>query len=330
MASPRSSRPPGLEPPLLVGQSLEIWRDAAAPAPSRLEARQELERSARRQLDAGAGALDLNAGSAGDLAAELGACAGLLAGAFPDVPLFLDCGDAGALAGALLAASQAAPGRPGPLVANSLRADDRGSESLLRAAAWAGAGLVISPRDADGEGPAVAVAPLLARIDALGRRAHGAGVRGPLFADALAYPPLGDPARCRRSLALLRALRDSPAGPIPLVAPGNVGHGAPGPLRRALRRLYTAAALGAGARALILPVEDRALVALVRELTSAGARGSRPGAPVAGGLAWELPWLRRVARSAAAADELPAPPARAGAQARRAWEAFASPDRRHP
>lgn len=325
MASPRSSRPPGLEPPLLVGQSLELWRDAAARAPSRLEARRELERSARRQLDAGAGALDLNAGSGGDLAAELGACAGLLAGAFPDVPLFLDCGDAGALAGALLAASQAAPDRAAPLVANSLRAGDRGSESLLRAAAWAGAGLVISPRDADGEGAPAAVAPLLAGIEALGRRARQAGVRGPLFADALAYPPLGDPARCRRSLALLRALRDSSAGLVPLVAAGNVGHGAPGPLRRALRRLYAAAALGAGARALILPVEDRSLVALVRELTSARAPGSRPAAPIGGGPARELPWLRRVARAAAAGGDLPAPPARGGAQAQRAWEAVASP-----
>ena len=318
MASPRSSSPPAPEAPLLVGQSLEIWREPAPGRPPLRASPQERESSARAQLALGAGALDLNAGAGGDLADELAGSARHLARLFPDVPLLLDCGDARALAVALERAAMGAPARPAPLVANSLRPGDPAAERLLRAAVRTGAGLVISPAGADRRDPPRPVRPLLALVEVAARRAREAGAEGPLFADALAYPPLRDPDRSRRSLELLRAFRDSPEGLIPLVAVGNVGVRGPARLRAAVRRLYAAAALGSGARALILPVEDRRLVAAISELTAAGPPGADPGPP-GGALARELPWLRRVMR-AAAGEQLPSPPPSLRGYGRQAWE----------
>ncbi len=319
MASPRSSEAPRPEAPLLIGQSLELWRGPLAGARDRGEERRELERLAAGQLALGAGALDLNAGAGAGHREAFLACASRLAGAWPEVPLFLDCGDAEVLASALRRAAAAAPSRSAPLVANSLAAGGGDGEPVLREAARAGAGVVISPQAADGETAPAPARAMLALCEGAAARAREAGVTGPLYADALAHPPALDAARCRRSLELLRALRDSRAGLLPLAAVGNVGHGAPAALRPALRRLYAAAALGAGARALILPVEDEALVAAVAAITGRGAGPRlRPGQPAA-----ELPWLHRVARAAAASEPLPAPPARAGRRPLRAWEVMA-------
>ena len=319
MASRRSSSPPAPDPPLLVGQSLEVWPELPVGHLALSDAPRQRESSARAQLALGAGALDLNAGARGDRSDELVEAARQLAGAFPDVPLLLDCGDAGALAVALERSATGAPARPAPLVANSLRPGDPAAPRLLRAATRTGAGLVISPAEADrGDSPRP-VRPLLALVEVAARHAREAGVAGPILADALAYPPLRDPDRSRRSLELLRAFRDSPEGLIPLVAVGNVGVGGPDRLRPAVRRLYAAAALGAGARALILPVEDRRLVAAISELTEAGLPGADPGPP-GGALARELPWLRRVMRAASAGEEIPSPPATAGRHGWEAWE----------
>jgi hypothetical protein len=336
MASPRSSsrRPAtpapdiaaGTGAPLLIGQSLELWR---GPLATVVAARNgsALKAAARSQLDAGAQALDVNAGAA-SLASELAWAASSLGAALPGVPLLLDCGDIEALAGALRATTAAAtavdPRHVGPLVANAFRPGDAAADALVDAAAAAGAGLVLSPAELDSAlwadvprepRPAEALAALLVRSR---EHALAGGVEGPLLADALAYPPALDAARCARSLATLRLLAAGDAALVPLVAVGNVGHGAPGALRPALRRLYAAAALGAGARALILPVEDRALVTTISALDRLPSRKvSRPPgeAPTA-----ELPWLRRVARAAAGGRSLPAPPARAGSMPREAWE----------
>ncbi len=320
MASPRSSEAPRPEAPLLIGQSLELWRGPLADARDPGEERRELERLAAVQLALGAGALDLNAGAGAGQRKSFLAGASHLAGAWPEVPLFLDCGDPGVLASALRRASEAAPSRPAPLVANSLPAGGGDAEPVLHEAVRAGAGVVISPQAADGGAAAAPARALLALCESAARSSGEAGVRGPLYADALAHPPAVDAARCRRSLELLRALRDSRWPLRPLVAVGNVGHGAPAALRPALRRLYAAAALGAGARALILPVEDEALIASVAALTGAGVEArSRRRAP-----APELPWLRRIARAAVAGDPLPAPPARAGRRPLGAWQLLAA------
>lgn len=319
MASPRSSRPPAPHPPLLIGQSLEIWREPPVDHLPLRDPPRERESSARAQLALGAGALDLNAGAGGNLSDELVDATHHLARAFPDLPLFLDCGDAGALAVALERAAMGAPARPAPLVANSLRPGDPAAPRLLRATIRTGAGLVISPADADrGDSPRP-VRPLLELVEVAARHAREAGVAGPIFADALAYPPLSDPDRSRRSLELLRAFRDSPEGLIPLVAVGNVGVRGPARVRAAVRRLYASAALGSGALALILPVEDRRLVAAISELTAAGLPGADPGLP-GGALARELPWLRRVMCAASSGGELPAPPPNAGRHGWEAWE----------
>ena len=320
MAFPRSSEAPRPEAPLLIGQSLELWRGPIAGARDRGEALRELDRLAAGQLALGAGALDLNAGAGAGQRESFLAGASHLAGAWPEVPLFLDCGDPGVLASALRRASEAAPSRPAPLVANSLSAGGGDAEPVLHEAVRAGAGVVISPQAADGGTAAAPARALLALCESAARSSGEAGVRGPLYADALAHPPALDAARCRRSLELLRALRGSRWPLRPLVAVGNVGHGAPVALRPALRRLYAAAAIGSGARALILPVEDEALVASVAAITVGGVdQRLRRGKPAA-----ELPWLRRVVRIAAAGEELPDPPARAGRRPLGAWKLMKS------
>ena len=67
----------------------------------------------------------------------------------------------------------------------------------------------------------------------------------------------------RRSLALLRVY-ERREDVLPLAAVGNVAYGAPRSVAVPLRVVCAAAATGAGARALILPVEDAACVRAVR------------------------------------------------------------------
>lgn len=97
--------------------------------------------------------------------------------------------------------------------------------------------------------------------------AASAGLRGPVYLDCLTYPPASDLERCRRSLRWVAALRDSgPTGVAPLVAIGNLGHGASREECHAWQMTYVTMTMAAGARAMILPVEDAALVSLVRVL----------------------------------------------------------------
>jgi hypothetical protein len=102
-----------------------------------------------------------------------------------------------------------------------------------------------------------------------------------------------------RSLAWLRALRtdaNADVGPVPLVAVGNVGFGVAPALRPALRHAYAACAVGAGARALLLPVEDARLRAAVA--VASGALAPRDGAER---------WWGALAQAARAGAPLPAP-----------------------
>ncbi len=293
----------------LIGQSLELWRPPLASALARRDAA-PLVASARRQLTAGASAIDVNVGARGS-ARDLRWATAALHAALPGVPLFLDCGDAIALADALrgLAGAAGASG-DAPLIANAAvlgPGDD--ARRVIEAAATAAAGVVLSPRLADASRVAT-VDELRELIDGGLHMAAAAGVTGPIYADALAFPPAGDRARCLRSLALLRALAGS-SDARPLVAVGNVGAGAPALQRRALRRCYAALATGAGARALILPVEDAALMRTVDVL-----RGVTAAADAAD------TWLAAVA-SAASIDDAPPPPADAGEALREAWAMLA-------
>ncbi len=283
---------------LLVGQSLELHRQPLAAAlagraPAPLRAR------AGAQVHAGADALDLNAGVDGR-ADDLAWAAALLRPEHPGVPLFLDAADPATLAAALDACARA--GVVGPLVANALPAEDvraPGGAALVRAAAAYGADLVIAPRHLDRDGVAAPDALAESAREAVAA-ARTAGVSGWCYVDCLAYPPALDPVRARRSLALLRTLRGHDAA-VPLVAVGNVGHGAPAELRGWLRVAYAAAAVGAGAGALLLPVEEPSVMAAVA--LARGARTPADADPVEG-------WLAVVAAAAAAGTRVPpAPPA---------------------
>jgi hypothetical protein len=257
---------------LLVGQSLELWRD---PLRAAVTARDldTVAAVARRQLELGAHALDVNLGASGDPAVHRAALAAIRQ-AGPDVPLFLDTADARALTGGLGVVR-------GPVVTNAVPATDPDAPALLEAAARVGAGVVLTPRLADRADPAP-VEVLVRLLEDGVEQARAAGVDGPLYLDCLAFPPAHDRPRALRSIALLRFLTHRAShetltpGPspqklgrgerqanIPLVGVGNVGHGAPERLRPALRRIYAALALGAGVGALILPVEDLRLLGAV-------------------------------------------------------------------
>ncbi len=296
----------------LIGQSLELWR---APLDAALRDREPapLLARARRQLAAGATALDLNTGVRGT-ADDLRWLAALVREIAPGIPLLLDSGDEAALAESLEACRR--DGVAAPLVANAAVAGGPGSPGhgpLLEAAALGGAGVVVSPRglDAgDAAAPATAARTVETLLAAL-ERARAAGVGGPLYLDALAYPPALDAARCARSLDVLRALRDL-GGATPLVAAGNVGHGAPSALRPALRLLYAVAATAAGAGAIILPVEQRDLIEAV-----ALAAGERPPADD------RERWLAALATAARDGERWPRPPPAAGDVEHEAWSLLA-------
>jgi cobalamin-dependent methionine synthase I len=251
---------------------------------------------ARRQLAAGAHALDLNAGR-GDAgsAHALRWSAQLLRDDGITVPFFLDCGDATVLAEVLLDPP------PGPLVANAvaLGADnDAAMHALLAACARAGAGVVFSPRAADAADSFEAVHAAYVTAQHL---VPAYGIEQHCFFDCLAYPPAHDGARCLRSLQWLRALcahADSSTTITPLVAVGNVGFGIDIPVRAHLRRAYAACAVGAGAQALIAPVEDARLRAAV-----AVASGLRPPKDE------REHWWLALARAARSGASLPPPTA---------------------
>lgn len=248
---------------LLIGQSLQFRRGALAGAFARND-RALVAASARAQVEAGAQALDLNFGIDPPHGEAAWAVAAARTGA-PGVPLWIDAGRPAALTAALEACAR--DGVPGPFVANSLPAGSgmtAGDEALARAAADADAGLVISPRRVDRDGIANGEVDWVVHEASLAvDRALHLGVTPPLYLDALAYPALLDPQGVRRSLALLRVYgaRDDV---VPLAAVGNVAFGAPRSVAVPLRVLYAAAATGAGARALILPVEDAACMRAVR------------------------------------------------------------------
>jgi len=217
----------------------------------------------RPRLEAGAQALDLNAGIEGGARALLDAATRVRALA-PGTPLFLDTADPATLAGAVTRA-------PAPVVANAVVLGDASEGALLDAIASVGAGAVLSPRAHD-TGDALPARALLEVLASGLERARTAGVRGPLYLDALAYPPAIDRRRWHRAIEVVRAAREVEA--IALLAIGNVGHGAPVKLRPWLRLVTCALAVGAGARALILPVLERPLIEAVHLLEGRRAPSS--------------------------------------------------------
>ncbi len=295
--------------PLLVGQSLELWRDPLAGALRRRSPRPLITR-ARRQLEAARAAglervaLDLNLGL-GDgvpparLANDLAWAAAAIRGAEPGVALWLDCGSHEALTAVLAEI-------PPPVTVNAVFPGRPGARELLDAAATAGAHVVVSPA---GSARADLEALLLAASEARALLA-GAGLAEAWF-DCLAAPP---PAPPGRALELVRALAASDERPRlrPLLAAGNAGYvaAATPSLRAALRALYAAAACGAGVEALIAPLEQPSL------LVAAALAGAPPGEATGR-------WLHAAAEAAARGDP-PSRPDAALAASRpeldRAWE----------
>ena len=185
--------------------------------------------------------------------------------AVPGVPLWIDAGRPTAITAAIDACVR--NGVAGSLVANSLPAGvgmGAADEALVRAAAAARTGLVVSPRRIDRDGIANGeVEWVMHEASQAAGRAIALGVMPPFYFDALVYPALLDPQGVRRSLALLHVYGRR-KDVVPLAAVGNIAYGAPRSVGVPLRIVYAAAATGAGAGALILPVEDAACVRAVR------------------------------------------------------------------
>lgn len=247
---------------ILVGQSLQFRRGALVGAFAR-DDRMLVAASARAQVEAGAQALDLNFGI-DPPPDEIPWAVSAVRDAVPGVPLWIDAGRPSTLARALAACMR--DGVAGPLVVNSLPVGGgmgAADEALIRATAGAGAGLVVSPRRVDRDGVANGeVGWLLQEASEAADHASAQGVPPPLYLDALVYPALLDPEGVQRSLALLRVFGARPEAK-PLAAVGNIAFGAPRSVAVPLRIVYAAAATGAGAGALILPVEDAACVRAV-------------------------------------------------------------------
>ncbi|MEZ4501133.1 MAG: dihydropteroate synthase [Dehalococcoidia bacterium] len=290
---------------LLVGQSFEVWRDPLGSALARGDSA-ALVAQARSQLEGGAQVIDVNAGASGD-ASTLAAAASALRASMPDVPLWLDSGDPEAIVAALEAV-------PGPIVANAA-ALRGGAEPVIEAAARVGAGVVVTPRLADQAGTA-SIEELLILLGEGERLAAQHGIEGPLYLDALAFPPAHERGLALRSIALLRALAsrrlERGSASMSVVAVGNVGHGAPPKVRPALRRVYAALVIGAGVDALITPVEDRALMRLLAVLEGREPT-STPG----------LAWLARLSRATRLGERLEPPPAEVGPALQHAWALLA-------
>ena len=298
--------------PLLVGQSLELWRPPLSDALRRRDPGPLIAR-ARRQLEAARAAglarvaLDVNLGLGEDvaparLANDLVWAASAVRGAAPGVAIWLDCGSHEALT---IAAAEIPP----PVTVNAVFLDRPGARDLLAVAAEAGAGVVVSPADradADLDG--------LLRAAAHARELLAESGLAEAWFDCLAAPPPAPPhARPGRALELVRALAAAEEAPRlrPLLAAGNVGYVADAPpsLRDALRALYAAVACGAGVEALIGPLEQPSLLA------AAACGGPPPGDPAAR-------WLQEAARAAARGQPPPRPHASlaaAHADLDRAW-----------
>ena len=271
--------------PLLVGQSLELWRPPLSGALRRREPGPLVAR-ARRQLEAARAAglarvaLDLNLGlgegvAPARLANELVWAASAVRGAAPGVAIWLDCGSHEALTAALVEI-------PPPLTVNAVFLERPGARDLLAVAAEARAGVVVSPADRAGAG-----FDALRRAAAHARELLAESGIGEAWFDCLAAPP---PAPPSRALDLVRALAASDGTPRlrPLLAAGNAGYvaNAAPSLRAALHALYAAVACGAGAEALIAPLEQPSL------LVAAACGGPPPGDPAGR-------WLREASGAAA-------------------------------
>ena len=265
---------------LPVGQSLELWRPPLVSALRRRDAVPIID-EAEAQLRAGARALDLNIGHGGD-PSDLAWAAAVLsaAGAHGAAELWLDAAEPAVLGAALERCLQIRPDKVPALVLNAVTVGpsgvDDGARELLQLAASAGAGFVLSPRDLDDAGSSAkssSSAPagadqLLEALDRAADDLSASGLRGG-YLDCLSYPAVSDLPRLRRSLDLLRLIRgheQASSDRRPLVAVGNVSYGTEAALRPALRLLYATAAVGAGAQALLLPVEDQPLMALLELL----------------------------------------------------------------
>ena len=224
---------------LIIGENIHI---IAPPVKAAIEARDAkfLQDLARRQVEAGAGVVDLNIGPQKKLGAEIMPWLVEAVQQVTDVPLSLDTTNLAAMEAGLQKCAR-------PALLNSASADPERLDSVMRLAARYGARVIALTMGVDGI-PTTADGRAAIALDALLPAAEAAGVP----VEDVYLDPLVLPVNCNQDVAhesveairMFKMLADPP--PTTVVGLSNISNGCPPETRPLINRTMLVMVLGAG------------------------------------------------------------------------------------
>ena len=224
---------------LIIGENIHI---IAPPVKAAIEARDAkfLQDLARRQVEAGAGVVDLNIGPQKKLGAEIMPWLVEAVQQVTDVPLSLDTTNLAAMEAGLQKCAR-------PALLNSASADPARLDSVMRLAARYGARVIALTMGVDGI-PTTADGRAAIALDALLPAAEAAGVP----VEDVYLDPLVLPVNCNQDVAhesveairMFKMLADPP--PTTVVGLSNISNGCPPETRPLINRTMLVMVLGAG------------------------------------------------------------------------------------
>jgi 5-methyltetrahydrofolate corrinoid/iron sulfur protein methyltransferase len=224
---------------LIIGENIHI---IAPPVKAAIEARDAkfLQDLARRQVEAGAGVVDLNIGPQKKLGAEIMPWLVEAVQQVTDVPLSLDTTNLAAMEAGLQKCAR-------PALLNSASADPARLDSVMRLAARYGARVIALTMGVDGI-PTTADGRAAIALDALLPAAEAAGVP----VEDVYLDPLVLTVNCNQDVAhesveairMFKMLADPP--PTTVVGLSNISNGCPPETRPLINRTMLVMVLGAG------------------------------------------------------------------------------------
>jgi len=224
---------------LIIGENIHI---IAPPVKAAIEARDAkfLQELARRQVEAGAGVVDLNIGPQKKLGAEIMPWLVEAVQQVTDVPLSLDTTNLAAMEAGLQKCAR-------PALLNSASADPARLDSVMRLAARYGARVIALTMGVDGI-PTTADGRAAIALDALLPAAEAAGVP----VEDVYLDPLVLTVNCNQDVAhesveairMFKMLADPP--PTTVVGLSNISNGCPPETRPLINRTMLVMVLGAG------------------------------------------------------------------------------------
>lgn len=224
---------------LIIGENIHI---IAPPVKAAIEARDAkfLQDLARRQVEAGAGVVDLNIGPQKKLGAEIMPWLVEAVQQVTDVPLSLDTTNLAAMEAGLRKCAR-------PALLNSASADPARLDSVMRLAARYGARVIALTMGVDGI-PTTADGRAAIALDALLPAAEAAGVP----VEDVYLDPLVLTVNCNQDVAhesveairMFKMLADPP--PTTVVGLSNISNGCPPETRPLINRTMLVMVLGAG------------------------------------------------------------------------------------